>query len=207
MNEYVLIEKSELASIADKVRSISGTTGAMNALDIDNKLNIELSDVKETLTTWLTDNGVEVPGVPNMSDLVELVKNVEVKKELTRVSGTITPASETTTITIEHNLGKIPQYFFLIRSNGVYSQGVASDIVKFSGTATQTVLSVILVGNKLFYVIPTYSGDYKAAIYYCDVQQNDLFNNITINESIISFEMGDPTDVFRTKKYAWEAMG
>ena len=211
MNEYVLIDKTKLTSIADKVRSISGATETMSALDIDNKLDTEISDVKEIITTWLTDNEVEVSGATNMSDLVGLVKNVEVKKELTTVSGTITPASETNAITIEHNLGKIPQYFLLIRANGIYSQGSALDAVKTPATAAQTVLSVILAGNKLFYVKPWYSAGYNAKIAYCGEadfnQQSNFFNSITTNESIISIEMIEPTSVFRTKTYAWEVMG
>ena len=60
MNEYVLIEKQELAQIADKVRSLSGSTETMNVLEIDNKIEAEVSSVKEALSTWLTNNGETV---------------------------------------------------------------------------------------------------------------------------------------------------
>ena len=74
--EFVLINKADLASIADKVRSISGSTGTMNALDIDAKLDTEVGAVKQVLTTWLTDKGETVAEGTNLKDLASTVEAV-----------------------------------------------------------------------------------------------------------------------------------
>ena len=60
MDEYVLINKANLASIADKVRSISGSTEPMNAIKIGDKIDAEVNSVKQTLTGWLATKGETV---------------------------------------------------------------------------------------------------------------------------------------------------
>ena len=57
MNEYVIIEKSELAAIANKVRGISDSNAQMNVLEIKTNLGAQVESVKESLTNYLVDNG------------------------------------------------------------------------------------------------------------------------------------------------------
>lgn len=223
---------SKMTAIADEIRELSGTTGAMGLDAMATHIgeaNTDVATQTELLAQIiaalegkadggdltpiidaLTEKGVEVSEGTNITGLAELIAAIETTEEVTTVSGTITPVSETNAITIEHNLGKIPQYFLLFRSNGMYSSDSASDKIAFPATAAQTVLSVILAGGKLFYVVGYYSGGEYAMIAYKkidDIDSSMYFNYITINESIISFELNDSNSVFRTKKYVWEAMG
>lgn len=77
MNEYVLINKSDLSSIANTVRSVSGSTELMSVADISTNLEVEVGTVKETLTTWLTNTGTTVDGDVSLKDLVEVTKETD----------------------------------------------------------------------------------------------------------------------------------
>lgn len=77
MDEYVLISKSALADIANKVRSISGSNNTMNALEIDSNLGAQVNSVKETLTNYLTYNGKTVDENMNLKQLSNMVETVE----------------------------------------------------------------------------------------------------------------------------------
>lgn len=79
MSEYVIIEKSELAAIAQKVRGISGSNQQMNALEIKTKLGEQVESVKETLTGYLVDNGKTVDENLSLKQLANVVETVEVE--------------------------------------------------------------------------------------------------------------------------------
>lgn len=117
MNEYVLIEKTELASIADKVRNISGSTEPMSVLDIGANLETEVGSVKEILTTWLANNGTEVPEGTNVAGLADLIAAIEAGGGSAKIAtATFTVTEDTSTpFEITHNLGSIPKIAICIR--------------------------------------------------------------------------------------------
>jgi hypothetical protein len=77
MNEYVLIDKTELASIANKVRSISGSTGTMNVLNIDSNLDAEVSSIRQELIAYLEECGKTVEDGATLKELVDIVETIE----------------------------------------------------------------------------------------------------------------------------------
>lgn len=77
MSDLVIFDKSELVSIADTVRSISGSTGAMKASDIKDELDTEINAVKETLTTWLTNAGESVEDGISLKELSDVISAIE----------------------------------------------------------------------------------------------------------------------------------
>lgn len=109
MEDFVLINKAALAAIADKVRSISGSTETMNALDIGNNLSTEVESVKESLNTFLTNMGQTVMD----NDLKNLASSVATIEAGVYKTGSITPASDIYSqysgYKITHNLGKQPK--------------------------------------------------------------------------------------------------
>lgn len=76
MDEYVLINKTDLTSIANRVRSISGSTGTMNALDIGVNLDNDVGSVKETLTAWLIDKGEKVEDGASLKELADIIGGI-----------------------------------------------------------------------------------------------------------------------------------
>lgn len=77
MNEYVIIEKSELAAIANKVRGISDSNAQMNVLEIKNNLGAGIDAVKDTLTGYLEDNGKTFDQDLSLGQIANIVGTVE----------------------------------------------------------------------------------------------------------------------------------
>lgn len=169
MNEYVLIEKQELAQIADKVRSLSGSTETMNVLEIDNKFDTEVSSVKEALSTWLINNGETVKDGASLKEMVNTVETVKSldTSDATAVAGDIL-SGETAYVNGQKITGTIPtKTASNLTASGatvtVPSGYYASQATKSVTTATQATPSITVNSSGLITATATQTAGYVAA--------------------------------------------
>lgn len=90
MSEY-LIQGETLTALADEIRVLSGSEGAMGLDAMKSNVNTANSAVSAALSA-LVDKGVEVPDGSNVSGLAELIGALEVGG-VKVVSGTVTFSS------------------------------------------------------------------------------------------------------------------
>ena len=181
----------------------SGGTVSMDGT-VDNAVTAALSA--------LVEKGVEVPEGTNVTGLAELIAAIEVGEggsndSEEKVTGVITPAAATNTLTITHGLGKVPKYFGILRNNWGPSNGSASENVAFGGTAKQTVLGIVFAMDRCFSAYPSYSADEYASMSVSD-KEDELYWFIgDVNEQTITLDVSRISTLqFITKKYVWEAI-
>lgn len=74
MSELVIINKSDLVSIADKVRSIVGSTNKMSLNEMQTNLDNTKTNIDNVLTT-LANKGIDTTGAV-MDDIASLIDNM-----------------------------------------------------------------------------------------------------------------------------------
>lgn len=113
MDEYVIVEKSNLKSMADTIRDTLGSTDSIAVTDLDVKLI-------ESIEAGSSGSGGDLPalGVSKMA------------------SGTITLASSSNLLTIDHQLGAIPKIIF------VYTKDYGV-VLSYSNKAIESVFGVV----------------------------------------------------------------
>lgn len=157
----------------------------------------------------IAEKGVTVPSMANSDDLAELIAAIEAGGSgggENKVTGNITPAETTQTLTITHGLGKIPKYFCIINDSyfGAYSS--ASEKVQSSGTAMQNMLGIVFAGGRSIAAYPRYSAGSYACM-RADGDTSNLYSISDINEQTISFDITNyPKCQFEATKHCWEAM-
>lgn len=181
----------------------SGGTVSMDGT-VDNAVTAALSA--------LVEKGVEVPEGTNVTGLAALITAIEVggggsNDSEEKVTGVITPAAATNTLTITHGLGKVPKYFGILRDSWSLSNGHASEEVEFGGTAKQTVLGVVFAMDRCFSAYPRYSAGSYASMSVSDKEGGLYWFIGDVNEQTITLDVSRISKLqFITKEYAWEAI-
>ena len=109
MNELIVADKSDLVAIADAVRQLKGTSDGLTINEMKTNIDDAYADVTAALSA-LAEKGVDVPADSTIDALAGLIAGIE-SGGLNLISGSITPSSNTSYLTINHNLGRVPTFF------------------------------------------------------------------------------------------------
>lgn len=76
-----------------------------------------ITNAKAAIKTAIEGKGVTVPDSTLLDGMASLIESIQAGGGAVVAYGEITPASDTTTITIEHNIGAVPDFFALWGDN------------------------------------------------------------------------------------------
>ena len=76
-----------------------------------------ITNAKSAIKTAIEGKGVTVPDGTLLDGMAALIESIEAGGGAVVAYGKITPASDTTTITIEHNIGAVPDFFAIWGDN------------------------------------------------------------------------------------------
>lgn len=76
MSDLVIADKSEIVSIADSVRQLTGTTNTMTLSQMKSNLNTTKTSIDNAFTA-LSDKGVDISGISNPGALAELITSIK----------------------------------------------------------------------------------------------------------------------------------
>ena len=166
-----------------------------------------ISGAVSAALTALSEKGVTVPAGTKVDDLAALISGIEAGGgDENKVTGNITPAATTKTLTITHGLGKIPKYFCIINTNYFEEYAIASEEVRSDGTAMQNMLGIVFAGGRSIATYPSYSARSYADM-RVDGDTSHWYAISDINEQTISFDITYySTCQFEATKHCWEAM-
>ena len=166
-----------------------------------------ISGAVSAALTALSEKGVEVPAGTKVDDLAALISGIEAGGgDENKVTGDITPAATTKTLTITHGLGKIPKYFCIINTNYFGNYATASEKVNRGGTLMQNMLGIVFAGGRSIAAYPSYSAGSYADM-RVDGDTSNWYAISDINEQTISFDITYySTCQFEATKHCWEAM-
>ena len=166
-----------------------------------------ISGAVSAALTALTEKGVTVPAGTKVDDLAALISGIEAGGgDENKVTGNITPAATTKTLTITHGLGKIPKYFCIINTKYFEDYAIASEKVQSGGTAMQNMLGIVFAGGRSIVAYPRYSAGSYASM-RVDADTSGFYAISDINEQTISFDITYySTCQFEATKHCWEAM-
>lgn len=137
-----LINGSTLTAIADKIRTLIGTTAKMKPSAMDNNINTAITAV-ESAKTAITEKGVTVPDSADVTDLATYIGQIVTGHPL--ASGSKTLSSNATSMSITHNLGVEPAGI-IIMHNTTKSGSSASVYVSYA-TNLKSSINLIASGN------------------------------------------------------------
>ena len=166
-----------------------------------------ISGAVSAALTALSEKGVTVPAGTKVDDLAALISGIEAGGgDENKVTGNITPAATTKTLTITHGLGKVPKYFCIINTNYFGSYASASEEVRSSGKAMQNMLGIVFAGGRSIVAYPRYSAGSYADM-RVDGYTSKWYAISDINEQTISFDITYYSKCqFEATKHCWEAM-
>ena len=182
------IEEATLTAIADQIRTLIGSTAGMLPGEMDENIGTAIAAV-ESSKTAIRNKGVSVPTAADVTDLeTYIAKIVTGTTGYTVKSGTYTPNSSASSITISHGLGKKPVYGIVVLSTSGYSGLSSSTSALLVARGTGSAGSVVCkVGN----VVRTFGTT----------------NSATFTSSEVTFSSNSSSYSFVTYVYAWYVWG
>lgn len=161
--------------------------------------------VQESTLASLANAVRTLTGESEQMTIEQMIASIEAGggMELTTITGSITPESDTNTITIAHGLGKVPCYFSL-KINNLTSGWAAAPT---STTAKRYIPLVIYFNGETCIVYSVKSGSVT------QVNHRVVDNATTVDENNITFTIPNESGMtlycnfYGTKNYQWEAQG
>lgn len=76
-----------------------------------------LESAKSAIAAAIAGKGVAVPDGTLLDGMAALIEAIQAGGTSTLFSGTITPSEDATSISIQHNMGKVPKIIYIVTSN------------------------------------------------------------------------------------------
>lgn len=185
----------KMTSIADLIRTLIGTTDTMGLDAMATNLTTANTAVASARTA-ITNKGVSVPSDADVTDLATYIaKIVTGTTGYTVKTGTRTPSSVTTSMSISHGLGKTPAGCFIILNStfGTTTTNLSGKSRFLAASSLSTYAMVCYCANG--YVFGRYTDTYTLSR-----------TSTTISISNITYSTSD-TIYLSAAPYTWVAWG
>lgn len=103
---------SKMTAIADQVRSLAGVTGQQTLDAMASNLSSANSSVANALAA-LVEKGVDTTGA-GLAEIAGLIAGIETGGRLKYIESTFAVANETSSYTLTHNLGMVPDFVLFV---------------------------------------------------------------------------------------------
>ena len=187
---------SKMTAIANATRALDGSTAALTLDGIASKLGVEKTNINAALAA-LVEKEVDVPVGSTSAALASLIASIEAGGGATIKTGSITPASEGSSITITHGAGAVPKLFVVFTTNTLGQDKAALAMYSSSSNIKLSNYTPALLSNRY----NSSSGLRTDALPIANVP-----SAVTVNSQSITLNISRNSSVFATREYQWFAI-